>query len=376
VGDYTAGLAEELRLQGHEVLIIAVHDKFIGRVMLTGRNIKGESTQILRLPATLAWEERIQRATQELDSFDPEWVSLQFVCYGFHPKGLIHGLASKLKPLFKKRKLHMMFHEIWLCKELGWGWKQCAVGALQRHFIRNFVAAMKPNVIHTSNALYEALLRRNAIAASELALFGNIPISEGLEQGWIVSEVSKALGRNFDRESLLAFGLFGALHSQWPPEPLLTYLHRGASAAHKAPVILSIGRMGDAGVALWDHMVRTYSDHFAFVRFGEQSPKRISEYLSWIDYGLSTTPRATLGKSGTVIAMWEHGLPVIVNRDDVKPMGPLSNDDTPYLISCDPTLERRLQGTAPRGPRQSRRPQVARKLIEALEHAAVTVCCA
>ena len=96
VGDYTSGLAEELRQQGHEVIVIGLRDKFVSEATSTERPVAGGSIQVLRLPSALPWPECIAQATQQLDRFDPEWVSLQFVCYTFHPKGLVHGLAGKL----------------------------------------------------------------------------------------------------------------------------------------------------------------------------------------------------------------------------------------------------------------------------------------
>ena len=360
VGDYTTGLAEELRQQGHEVIVIGLRDKFVTEVTSTERKVAGGSIHVLRLPSALPWSECIEQARQQLDRFAPEWVSLQFVCYTFHPKGLVHGLAGKLAPLLTGRKLHVMFHEIWLCQELGWGWKQCAVGALQRRFIRRFIRAAGPRVMHTSNSTYAALLNRSGIPVTELGLFGAIPIPSASGTAWIESQLQTALGADYRRESVWLFGLFGALHPQWPPEPLLTHLHRAAQTAGKKPVLLSIGRTGSAGSDLWNRIAHDYADRFAFVRLGEQPTEHVSEYLSFLDCGIATTPRSIIGKSSTVISMLEHGLPVIVNRDDAPGVGTPLGKAEPLLIACDTHLETRLQAGFGKGPRGSRRPQVTR----------------
>ena len=367
VGDYTTGFAEELRQQGHKVIVIGLRDKFVTEVTSTERHVTGGSILVRRLPSALPWPECIEHARQHLDGFDPEWVSLQFVCYTFHPKGLVHGLAGKLAPLLTGRKLHIMLHEIWLCKELGWGWKQCAVGALQRHFIRRFIRAVKPAVMHTSNATYAALLNRSGIPVTELGLFGAIPIPSESGTAWIESQLQTALGGTYHREAVWLFGLFGALHPQWPPEPLLTHLHRAAQAAGKKPVLLSIGRTGSAGADLWNRIVQDYADRFAFVRLGEQPTEHVSEYLSFLDCGIATTPRSIIGKSSTVISMLEHGLPVIVNRDDAAGVATSPGKTEPLLIACDTHLETRLQAGLSRGPRGSRRPQVTREFQLGLE---------
>ena len=359
MGDYTTGFAEELKQQGHEVIVIGLRDKFVSQITFTERRVAGGSIPVLRLPSALSWPQCIQRARQQLDRFDPEWVSLQFVCYTFHPKGLVHGLAGKLAPLLKGRKLHVMFHEIWLCKELGWGWKQRAVGALQRFFIRRFVRSARPAVMHTSNGTYAALLNRSGIPVTELGLFGAIPIASEPGTAWIESQLRSAFGGEYRREAVWLFGLFGALHAQWPPEPLLTHLHRAAQAAGKKPVVLSIGRTGSAGADLWNRIAHDYADRFAFVRLGEQPTGHVSEYLSFLDCGIATTPRSIIGKSSTVVSMLEHGLPVIVNRDDARGVDAPLGKAEPLLIACDIQLEPRLLAGLGKGARASRRSQVA-----------------
>ena len=366
VGDYTAGFADELRLQGHEVMVIGLRDKFVSETTFSERRTAGGAIPILRLPSALPWAECIAQARTQLDRFDPEWVSLQFVCYTFHPKGLVYGLAGKLAPLLKGRKLHIMFHELWLCKELGWGWKQCAVGALQRFFIRCFIRASNPDVMHTSNATYAALLNRSGIPATELGLFGAVPIPPVSGKAWIEAQLRNALGAGYCREAVWLFGLFGALHAQWPPEPLLTRLHHAAQDAGKKPVLLSIGRTGDAGAELWKRIAHDYADRFAFVRLGEQPTGHVSEYLSFLDCGIATTPRSIIGKSSTVVSMLEHGLPVIVNRTDTPGFVAPARDDETLLIACDSQLEKHLQAGLTKGPCSSRRPEVARMFIASL----------
>jgi hypothetical protein len=366
VGDYTTGFAEELRLQGHDVMVIGLRDKFVSETTSSECRTADGAIPILRLPSALPWAECIAQAQTHLDRFDPEWVSLQFVCYTFHPKGLVYGLAGKLAPLLKGRKLHIMFHELWLCKKLGWGWKQCAVGALQRFFIRCFVRASNPDVMQTSNATYAALLNRSGIPATELGLFGAIPIPPVSGKAWIEAQLRNALGAGYCREAVWLFGLFGALHAQWPPEPLLTRLHRAAQAAGKKPVLLSIGRTGDAGSELWKRIAHDYADRFAFIRLGEQPTEQVSEYLSFLDCGIATTPRSIIGKSSTFISMLEHGLPVIVNREDAPGVADVHGKPEPLLLACNEQLETRLLEGLVKGPHGSRRERLAAEFLQAL----------
>lgn len=361
VGDYTSAFAETLLQQGHEVLVVALNDRFVHEIQSTKVSFRA-----LRLPSTVSWATRIESARRELAQFNPEWVSLQFVSYAFQPKGLVYGLAEKFAPLLAGRKLHIMFHEIWLCKEAGWGWKHRMIGAAQRHLIQQFVRATQPAVMHTSNATYAAVLNRAGIPVHELSLFGNVPVLSELGTAWMESELEKLLGHPHCRNDFWLFGFFGALHSQWPPEPLLSRLHNAARSVGKKPVILSIGRTGDSGLELWNRLVRDYADRFIFLHLGEQSVEHISEYLTALDCGIATTPRSILGKSGVVASMLEHGLPVIVNRDDAPGTGHDSATSEPLLIQCDEQLESRLRAGLRKGPRQSRRPLRAREFENSL----------
>jgi hypothetical protein len=363
VGDYTRGFAEELVLLGHDVGIISLRDK---QAELIAGASKENGVGILRLPSTLTWEECLRRAREELDGFDPEWVSFQFVCYTFHPKGICHGLAGKLMPLFEGRKLHMMFHEAWLCREMGWGWKHRMVGAVQRHFIRKFVRKTKPSVMHTSNAVYAALLGRGGIAVKELGLCGAIPVVEpdGFEK-----ELQAALADSGGRGEKWLFGFFGAIYAQWEPEPLMTELLAATQAAGKKPVLLSMGRPGAAGSELWERMTRDYAGRFEFLLLGEQPTARVSSYLSCLDFGLATTPRSIIGKSGSVVSMLEHGLPVIVSRDD---SGPADAKAHPLLICGTANLTTRLREHSGKGPRGSFRPAIVREWLSDLGRAPIS----
>jgi hypothetical protein len=368
VGDYTRGLAAECIRQGHPSIILALNDSKVSAPLVVEQIMEGIQVSVMRLPRAMPWAGRIPVARKWLDTFCPDWVSLQFVGYGFHPKGLVHGLAARLGPLLAGRKFHIMFHEIWLCKELGWGWQKSIVGWLQRFFIQRFVHATKPAVINTSNVCYAALLNQTGIPATELGLFGNVPILSKPGTTWIESQLRSVLVGGYRREAVWVFGFFGALHEQWPPEPLLTRLHRAAKAAGKIPLLLSIGRIGDAGADFWNRMAKDNANRFTFLRLGEQPPERISEYLSFLDCGIATTPRSIIGKSGTAVSMLEHGLPVIVNREDAPGVAGVLGNTEALLVAGDVHLENRLKAGLMKGPRVSRRSRIADDFLLKLEN--------
>ena len=367
VGDYTRGFAEELLRLGHEVRVVALNDRFVEAAVEEEQPAALARVRTLRLPARQDWDERIGLAGACLDSFVPNWVSLQFVCYGFQKKGIVYALPRRLKLLTHGRKLHMMFHEIWIGEEVGFGLKRRMVGAVQRFFIRKLVRKLRPDVMHTSNAPFQAILARDGIPAGILPLFGAIPLVENPCFGWIEERLKTASGTDFHRERYWLFGIFGGLPPVWPPEPLLPRLIAAARGAGKEVALISIGRMG-GGEQLWERMSQDYGDRMVFVRLGEQPSEKVSELLTFLDYGIATSPWLILGKSSTSASMLEHGLPVIVNLDNVRFRTRSSGPDNPLLIQRDVKMEVRLLAGVPKGPRCSFRAQIVRSFLMSLRH--------
>jgi hypothetical protein len=289
VGDYVALLAAECNRRGHPALRIALSDPFI-----TGA---AQRDDLLRLGSRMDWIARAEQARGAVQRFGADIVSLQWVPYSFHPKGIPRGIRRGLAEIAAGRPVHLMCHELWIGAEIGATWRSRLIGAAQRSVLRRIVRALRPAIIHTSNPAYATLLNKAGIQATVLPLFGSIPITAP------AAPSDSAIAR---------FGMFGALHPEWPSQSLLARLRslgRPISIEH-------IGRIG-RGEGTWREMEQRYSGDFAFKRHGEQPPARISQFLMEMDFGIATTPLALLGKSATATAMLEHGLPVIAIRDDI-----------------------------------------------------------
>ncbi len=157
---------------------------------------------------------------------------------------------------------------------------------------------LNPVLVRTSNHSYVHLLSRRGVTALRLPLFGHLPppASDIVPEG-----------------PGLTFAFFGTLHPVWPPEPLMSYLKSlGVSVT-----LAHIGHIG-AGEALWNRLERDYGQVFTFRRLGGRPAQEIANFLAACDFGVAATPWALLGKSASATAMVECGLPVIVNRDDVR----------------------------------------------------------
>ncbi len=360
VGDYTRFLGQECVRQGHEISAMALNDAMVKGEPQAG----GDSLPMLRFGRSTPWEVRLRQAQQFLADFAPDAISLQFVCYGYHPKGLAFRIGPFLRRLIGRTPLQIMFHETWIAPHLGAAIKERIVGAIQKRSVLGMVRRLAPKVVHTSIAAYVALLARNGVRAGLLPLFGNIPFCESGNPAWWSDELRHHgldIGAGNRGEHWL-FGMFGSLHPNWPPEPLLGFLREASAMQRRKIALLSIGRLG-AGETLWSGFEREYSRDFVFHRFGERPAGEVSLFLQGIDFGIATSPWANIGKSGTVAAMIEHGLPVIVNRDDIHfPFAIPEYPRSPLLVKMESDLAVRLPGLR-RGPHHSALPEIAAQFL-------------
>lgn len=335
VGDYTTLLAEECGRRGHAVTRLALNDSHIAE--------DTELTGLPRLPSAQPWPTRLSRARQWLDAFAPDFISLQFVNYGFHPRGFAIRTAARLRRLFSGRPVQVFLHELWIGEETGASWKHRLLGGWQRRGVLALLRTLDVRVIHTSNTTYVHRLARHGLAAKRLPLFGSLPLPTTAHR---------------ENEDALTFALFGTLHPVWPAEPLFTHLR-----ALKRPIeLVHAGHIG-AGEALWNDMESTYGATFRFRRLGRLPAQALADFFASADFGIATTPWAIIGKSASVAAMLDCGLPVIVNRDDIHYAGvPVEPADTPLLIKMGADLPARL-GSASRGTPALRKRDVADQFL-------------
>ena len=342
VGDYTTLLAGECARLGHEVTRVALNDQHVNEI--------ARDPGLLRLPSTMSWGERANEARRWLESFAPDFVSLQFVCYGFHPRGLVGGVARHLQRVLTGWPLHVFFHELWLGDESGAPLKDRAMGWLQRRGVLALIRTLDVRLAHTSNDAYVHLLKERGVQARRMPLFGSLPVAEvspldalGGRHG--VPSLPSAASAKSDQA--LTFALFGTLHPVWPPEPLFSHLR----ALGRNVTIAHAGHIG-AGAGLWERLEKEYGNWFAFRRLGALSPAKAAEFLSHADFGIATTPWSLIGKSASVAAMLDSGLPVVVNRDDVHYSGfTITESYDPLLLRMDDDLPAKLRIALRRAPR-------------------------
>jgi hypothetical protein len=161
--------------------------------------------------------------------------------------------------------------------------------------------------------------------------------------------------------------MLGSLYPVWSPEPLFSGIAEAAARAGRRVAIASIGRLGP-GEQLFAQMAARYAGRFSFAALGERSPEEISTFLQSIDFGIATTPWSLIGKSGTAAAMLDHGVPVVVTRNDGSTVDGAVPD--PLLYPLDRNLPRWLLEARGRPPHE-RLPDIAQRFLRELALASV-----
>lgn len=300
VGDYVRILGDALAKLGWEVASLALNDPHV--------TVPTAGDRLLRLPATLPLARREVLAREFAESMGTTWISLQWVGFGFEKRGLPYRWGGLFERLFKGRRRHLFFHEIWLGEKPGVLFRHRLLGVLQRRLTCRLVRRWKPEVMHTSNRLYAEFLRQRGIEAGVLSLPGNIPRSVSAESPTPPGLWERAAGDG------LRIALFGSLDAGWSPDPWFAALEAWAEARQVDVEVLILGASrGDLGTSARP------DERSPFVRFevrelGFLPAAEISVILETCDAGATTKSFQLLGKSGAFAALAEHGLPVMVLR--------------------------------------------------------------
>ena len=375
MGDYTLSLAAALRSLGHSVLAVGLNDRWIETYSEAANRDNADGVALERLPSCMPLPERIDRACARLASFRPDWGSFQMSCYAYHRKGLLFGFNRHLPRLAAAcENWQVMFQELWIAFHKGSLLKHRLVGALQRHSIKGGVRALRPRLLQTSTPLFQALLRTVGIEASILPLAGSIPVSADPGVDWfleVLGDPGKPVAE-LERKQHLAGGFFGGILANWEPEPFFSSLRKVAQKTGQKVSICSAGRMGGGGEAIWGRLLSGYPD-FRFRKFGALPVERVSQYLQNLDFGIAATPWQAIGKSSATAAMLDHGVPVMVTRNDCEPRQRLQIDPPadPLLILADRDVsDRFFTGLPRRTPRHSAR-DLAVEFVRRLEQSQI-----
>lgn len=307
VGDYTRMLAGQLIKVGHSVSAIALVDPYFPDRCQDAQVLDEQGLTVYRIPSSWSSSRRFHQAQKWLDEIQPDWLSLQFVIYSFHPKGLPFGLSGRLAQLTRGRSLHVMLHEIWVGFTRISPVRHKVLGLLQRRIIKNLLKSTKANLVTTTNGLYQAVLARHKIPSNILPLFSNIALAAP-DDAFVVEVLTRLGIAVEDRDQWKIMGFFGSLY---PDAALEKVLEEELEESSKNKLVfIGFGRIDDSGAEEFKCLRDKFFGRINFCHFGELPAGRISQLLQILDLGISCTPQQHLGKSGVFAAMKHHDLEV------------------------------------------------------------------
>lgn len=309
VGDYTRRLAGELLKQGHRTMVLSLRDPFIMHETFGSQCSEEIEIPVLRIPTAIGCKKSLERAKECIDAFDPEWLSLQYVPFSFHSRGLHSEFNFSIKELGKGRKWHIMFHELWVGMANESSFKLKLWGAIQRQLIRSLAATLNPKVVHTQTQLYKEHLNQLGFKAEYLPLFSNIPVA---------ANKSKTVEDESNWQKTISFVVFGNIH---PDAPVDQLVKEAASYAEVNKVKIKLQMIGRNGKEHKRWADAWKAEGLQVEIYGEQPAERISEILVNASLGITTTAYAVVEKSGAVAAMQAHGLPVLCVAPPWTPRG-------------------------------------------------------
>lgn len=292
VGDYARRLAASLIKKEHTVALLALNDRHVNTITESIQHADRQEISTFRIPA-LSLKKNTLKVKAWIDAFKPDWLSLQCVIFGYHPKGLPFGLSKQLLAIGGNRRWHIMFHELWLGMAKQESLKLKLWGTVQRYLIQSLISNLQPGAIHTQTKLYQQHLAKLGYQAGYLSIFSNIPVKPDV------------IVENDPNIRLIVFGL---IHTGAAIE-LLAAEAGAYFKKHQTQVsLIFAGHCGSeqnrwAGV--WQQA------GLPVQILGKQTESEISILLQQATLGISSTAVAVVEKSGAFAAMRDHQLPVL-----------------------------------------------------------------
>lgn len=240
------------------------------------------------------------------------WV--QMVPYAWGANGVPRrDLLDRVVSLGKGRTVVVYFHELWVGEQRGARWRHTVLGFVQKWRVLRWLKVLRPALVLTSNANYQAILSHASIEAKRIPLPSNLPAPSTLDRDAASSWLNERVDPT--RAATAEFGvLFGAIHPEWDGSRAVAAWLTDTEARGRTGVLLVLGHNGPASAAILARLVSATGA--CMVRGGPLSPGLLAALIARCTVAFATTPWALIGKSGTVQAFRQLGVPVIVTRDD------------------------------------------------------------
>ena len=296
VGDYSRRLASELIFKGVDVMLIAIHDNYINETIVGTQKIENVAVDVVRIPAELSNKPKFEIVKKYIDDFNPDWLSLQYVPFSFHAKGIHYGLSNMLKMIGENKQWHVMVHELWVGIRETYNPSMLVMHVLQKKLITQLIHDLKPQVIHSHLPLNKVRLERYGLRISKLPLFSNIEVEN--------KDSIKKIGKKFK------VGFFSQMDINGPIIKFLQVLKNEIEEVGMEIQLVFIGASNKQILCLSEKLknVIYLKNKVKFIGFLQ--PNKLSNALKTCSLGITPVPRHVLGKSGSVAAFMTHGIPV------------------------------------------------------------------
>jgi hypothetical protein len=314
-GDQARSLAGQLAKLGHQVMLTSLNEQNISERLMDDQESENVSLTVDRLPATWNANAKLEIIKSTVEKNRPDWVSLQFVNFGYHRKGLPWKLIMPLRDAIGKSQLNIMFQELWCGIGPNPGPKERILGMLQMGFLKLMLLRLKPEAVFTNNNQYLGMLKKLGADAKLAPVFGNIPLTDfGIDQEWkAIKDRSIPNDIIVEPKKYLVLGFFGTIYQVEDLAGLLANAYKAAQYLGRTLTILIIGHGRGVDVK---PLLQDFSD-IHYCKLGELSPAMINRAMQLVDIGVITTPASVLNKSSTGSAWLERGIPLLLPKSDL-----------------------------------------------------------
>jgi glycosyltransferase involved in cell wall biosynthesis len=298
VGDYTRLICSALIKKGYSVSILALNDQYVTGFVKETVISEDFSFNTNRISVGISQSQKFALTQEIVSTFNPDWVSLQFVPYGYNTKGLPFWLPNFLNKLIGKHSWHIMFHELWIGRIQNMSLKNKVISYMQEVIVRQLMKKIKPQVIHTHLPVYMNNLKKITSNISPLPLFSNISPPINFSQSIADKRFRWAFFSQVDTspEIINFINVFN-----------VELLEKGIS-----PELIIIGNNKNKMLGYVEEF-KAKCPLFAHIACtGFLSENEISIELKYCNLGITPVPLHGIGKSGSVAAFLAHGIPVAV----------------------------------------------------------------
>ncbi|HVU37070.1 MAG TPA: hypothetical protein VHC95_01940 [Opitutales bacterium] len=310
VGDFARTLARHCAATGHEVRLVSVRDSLSQDRAAPAADTELRLADIFRQPA------EVRQLAAWLREFQPDWASVHFTPFGFHPRGLGGRRAVFLREILPaKTRRHVMLHEIWLQPGRDGELRHRALGWAQKRCVDAWCGpGWRPEVIHTQARLHQARLQARGFRVELLPLCTNFSPTQLTREAARASVADWLRGKSEKIDDTAVWlGHFGAFHPQgWDFAEFAAKVAAHSNLTGQRACFVALGRSTAVAAIFADAAAKVPQADFRVL--GELSEEKVTVAMRACDAAFTSTPKDIIEKSSAVAAWRALGIPVLVTR--------------------------------------------------------------